>query len=89
MAVTIELPQTVEDSIRQTLPNLDELAKEILLVTLYREGKLTHHEFATAMGVTRYEADGILKRHHVTEDLITQAEFEEERAALTSPPKPR
>lgn len=89
MAVTIDLPQTVEDSLRQSLPNLDEQAKEILLVTLYREGKLTHHEFATAMRVTRYEADGILKRHHVTEDLMTPEEFEEERAALTRPPKPR
>ena len=89
MAVTIELPQTVEDSLRQSLPNLDEQAKEIVLVTLYREGKLTHHEFTNAMGVTRYEADGILKRNHVTEDLLTPEEFEEERAALTSPPKPR
>lgn len=82
MADTIELPGTVEDSLRQSLPNLDERAKEILLVTLYREGKLTHHEFATAMRVTRYEADGVLKRYHVAEDLMTTEEFEEERAAL-------
>jgi hypothetical protein len=41
------------------------------------------------MGVTRYEADGILKRHHVTEDLMTPEEFEEERVALSIPPKPR
>lgn len=89
MVVTIQLLQTLEDSLRQSLPNLDEQAKEIDLATLFREGKLTHHEFTTAMGVTRYEADGILKRHHVTEDLMTPEEFEEERAALSIPPKPR
>lgn len=89
MAVTIDLPRNVEDALRQTLPNLDEQAKEILLVTLYRGGKLTHHEFAAAMGVTRHEADGILKRHQVTEDLMTPEEFEAERAALLKPPKRR
>lgn len=87
MAVTIELPQTVEASLRQSLPNLDERAKEIILVTLYREGELTHFEFASAMGVTRYEADGILKRHRVTEDLMTFQDFEDERASLKRSPK--
>jgi predicted HTH domain antitoxin len=82
MAITFDLPPSVELTLRQSLPNLDEEAKEIVLVTLYREGKLTHHELATAMGVTRYDADGILKRHRVTEDLLTPEEFAQERSAL-------
>jgi hypothetical protein len=89
MTITIHLPQSVEDSLRQALPDLDDQAKEIFLVSLYRNGKLTHHEFSTAMGVTRYEVDGILKRHHVTEDLMTPEEFAKEQAVLLNPPKPR
>lgn len=89
MAVKIELPSNVEESLRRTLPNLDEQAKEIFLVALYREGKVTHHEFTSAMGVTRDEADGILKRHDITEDLLTSEEFDEERTTLLIPPKSR
>jgi len=89
MAVTIELPANIEISLRQAFPNLDAQAKEILLVTLYRDGKITHHEFTSAMGVTRDEADGVLKQHDVTEDLMTEEEFEEERTTLRMPPKSR
>lgn len=89
MAITFDLPASVEETLREELPNLDQEAKEIVLVALYREGKLTHHEFASAMNVTSYDADGILKRHGVTEDLISPEEFAEEQAALDRSAKRR
>lgn len=89
MAVTIVLPRNLEHSPRQSPANLNEQAKEILLVAIYREGELTQHEFATAMEVTRHQADGIMKRYEVTEHLMTHEEFEAERAALLDPPNPR
>ncbi|MGD9645775.1 MAG: UPF0175 family protein [Pirellulales bacterium] len=82
MTVTFELPQSVENSLREVFPNFDQEAKAIVLVTLYRFGKLTHHELAVAMGVSAYEVDGMLKRYGVTEDLLTPEEFSLERQAL-------
>ncbi len=85
--MTFELPQSVELSLRRTFPNLDEEAKTIVLVTLYRDGRLTHHELATALGLTGHEVDDLLKRHGVTEDLLTPEEFALERKALERPAK--
>jgi hypothetical protein len=82
MSVTFQLPSSIEEQLRSRLADLDEVAKEAAMVELYRRGLLTHHELATALGIERFETDGLLKRHHVTEDLITPEEFAEESAAL-------
>lgn len=89
MSVTFNLPADIEEMLRRLLPNLDEAAKESFVVTLYREGKLTLHELAVALGVSGYEAEGILKRHRVSEDLLTPEEFAAERAKLDRPADPR
>jgi hypothetical protein len=82
MPITFELPSSLEEQLRRELVNLDAVAKEAAMVELYRLGKLSHHEFATALGLGRLEADCVLKRHRVTEDLVTPEEFAEESAAL-------
>jgi hypothetical protein len=82
MSVTFQLPISIEEQLRGQLADLDEVVKEAAMVELYRLGMLTHHELATALGLERFEADALLKRHHVAEDLITSEEFAEEAAAL-------
>ncbi len=57
------------------MPDFDQRAKELLLVSLYRDDQLSHHQLATILGLTRYETDGVLKRHGVTEDLLTVEEL--------------
>lgn len=69
MAISIELPDEIEQELRQRLGNLDQAAKEALLVELYRQQKLTHHQLAQALGLSRYETDGVLKRHDVYYDI--------------------
>ena len=81
-AVTFQLPTGIEEQLRRELSDLNEVAKEAAMVELYRLGKLSHHELATALGLERFETDGLLKRHNVTEDLGTPDEFAEEAAAL-------
>ncbi len=78
MAVTIELPPDFEERLRAETPDLDAAAKEALLVELYRRDKLSRYELARALGLTRFETDGVLKKHHVTEDLPTPEEVEED-----------
>lgn len=74
MAVSFDLPTDIEQSLRRNLGNLDEAAKEAALVELYRQEKLTHHQLTKALGLSRLETDGVLKKHKVTEDLLS---FEE------------
>ena len=51
MAISFELPTEVERHLREKLSDLDQVAKESALVELYRQGKLSHHELAMALGL--------------------------------------
>lgn len=82
MPVTFELPNRIERNLRLQLGDLDLAAKEAALVELYRQGTLTHHELAESLGLSRIETDGVLKKHNVTEDLITVEEFERQAEEL-------
>ncbi len=81
MLVTFELPNNIERKLRQ-LGDLDQVAKEAALVELYRQEKLTHHELAQALGLSRIETDVVLKTHNVTEDLMTIEQFERQADQL-------
>lgn len=76
MAVTVELPAAVESRLRAETPDLESEAKEAMLVELYRQDRLSHHELSQALNLDRFETDGVLKKHHVTEDLPTADEIE-------------
>ncbi len=76
MPVTFELPGDIERNLREQLGDLDQAAKEAAVIELYRQERLTHHELAQALGLSRLETDAVLKRHNVTEDLLTVEEFE-------------
>jgi hypothetical protein len=78
MAVSFDLPTDIEQHLRHELGNLDQAAKEAALVELYRLDKLTHHQLSKALGLSRFETDGVLKRHKVTEDLLTVEEFRQQ-----------
>ena len=75
MSVIVELPADVEQRLRAETPDLDSEAKEALLVELYRQDKLSHFELSQALGLDRFETDGVLKKHKVTEDLPTDEEY--------------
>jgi len=77
MAVTIELPAEVEQRLRAETSDLEFEAKEAMLVELYRQEKLSHYELSQALGLDRFETDGVLKRRHVTIDLPTAEEIDE------------
>ena len=83
MAFTIDLPKDLEQNLRREFDNLDRAAKEALLVELYRQDKLTHCELAQALGLGRFEADALLKKHNVTEDLPTAEELAEDLKRMT------
>lgn len=71
MAITFELPTTLEQELRRHLQNLDAEAKEAFLVDLYRRGLLTHVALSQTLALDRVETEEVLHKHNVTEDLAT------------------
>ena len=80
MYVTVQLPADVEQRLRDQTADLDADAKEAMLVELYRQDRLSHHELSRSLELDRFQTDAVLKRHCVTEDLPTD---EEHQSALS------
>ena len=78
MTITIPFPEHVEQQLRIDTPDLDDVAKEALLVSLYRQGKLTRKQLAGHMEKDRWETEELLRKHNVTEDLPTIEEIREQ-----------
>ena len=88
MAVTIQLPTEIESDLRRELGDLDQAAKEAMLVELYRQDKLTHYQLSLALGLDRFETEAVLKKHNVTEDLPSDDEYNAALARLGVPTNP-
>jgi hypothetical protein len=78
MPVIIELSEEIERDLRRSLGNLDRVAKEAMLVEFYRQELLTRYQLSQALGLSRFETDALLKRHHVVEDLPSPEELEQD-----------
>ena len=76
MVVTIELPPEIERDIHNNLDNVDQVVKEAMLVELYRKDKISRRQLGEALGFCRYDTEALLKKHKVTEDFPTDAEYE-------------
>lgn len=69
MQITVELP---DDLARQMFPaghNPARMALEDMAVEAYRAHRLTEHQLASLLGMTRHELDGFLKQREVWFDL--------------------
>ena len=86
MSVAFELPPEVERILRGQFQNFDQAAKEAALIELYRQNKLTHHQLSLALGLSRFETDGVLKQHNVFEDLLTPDEIQDDLKKLRELP---
>jgi len=69
MTIHFEIPKNIEEQLLSSGIDPTQSAKELLLVDLYRKGKITHHELGKALSLSRYETDGVLKQHDVPIDL--------------------
>jgi len=66
MNISFEIPQDIEKELSATVGDLNADARETYLVNLYREDRITHHQLTEALGLTRIETDGVLKRHKIS-----------------------
>jgi hypothetical protein len=81
MNITFEIPTEIEEVLQSTGTDPGRAAKESLLVELYRQRRITHHQLGEALDLNRYEVDGVLKRHNVLLDLSLE-DFDAEAASL-------
>ncbi len=81
MTISFEIPQDLAQALRTNGLDLNQEAKEAYLVELYRQEQITHHQLTEALGLSRYETDGVLKRHKVSPN-VTAAEMRAQAVAL-------
>ena len=72
MNISFELPQDIEEQIRTNGEDPSGEARELFLVELYRRERITHHQLSEALGLGRYETDGVLKKHEVWLELTPE-----------------
>lgn len=60
----------------------DIAAREILAVSLFREGRLNHLELSRVLELGRFETDAVLKRHEVVNGALSLKDLEMDRATL-------
>jgi predicted HTH domain antitoxin len=65
MTITFEIPGEIVQELGSKGADLSGQAREAFLVDLYRQERITHHQLSEALGLSRYETDGVLKRHNV------------------------
>ena len=86
--ITFELPDDVERHLAALAGSADALAKEAALVELYRQGQISHGALAKSLGISRNDADAVLGRHGVTEDLPSIDEVQADLQALRARLRP-
>ena len=81
MNVSFDLPQDIEEQVHREGADLNGEAREAYLVELYRQERITQHQLAEALGLSRLETEGVLKRHGVSSG-VTAEEMRAQAAAL-------
>src|SRR3954469_19893020 len=72
MAISFEIPRDIEQEHSESEVDLDADAREAYLVNLYREDRISHHQLAGALGLSRLETEGVLKRHKVSSGVTVE-----------------
>ena len=71
MAIHFTLPAAIEQSLRDRIGDVGAKAKEAFLVTVYREGKLSHPALSRALGLNRFETEELLHEYNAVAARIT------------------
>jgi Uncharacterised protein family (UPF0175) len=81
MNISFEIPSEIEQELRSDGLDMNRAAKEAYLVNLYREERISHRQLGVALGLSRYDTDGLLKRYKVSPN-VTAEEMCAQAAAL-------
>ena len=88
MKVTIDIPDAMQQSLQEQLgQNLAQAAKEAIAIAWYQAEKLSIGQVAELLGISVYEAEGLMKAHHVHAP-FSLADYEQDRETLDRLIKP-
>ncbi len=76
MSVTIDMPPALLALFADLGQDAAQAIKESAIIDLYRRGRLSQADLATALGISRTQVDAVLQRHAVIEDLATESEVD-------------
>lgn len=82
MQVTIELPEKIAELLARDSRDLPDAVLEAVLVTALREGRISRAQVRRMLGLSRYEMDGLLKRHAAGFDITFDSLERDTTAAL-------
>lgn len=81
MTISIHIPDQLEVQLRYAMGDLDHVAKEALAIYAYQAEKLSIGQAAELLGLTVYEAEGLMKERGVPAP-FTLTDLERDRATL-------
>ncbi len=81
MIISFELPLEIERQVRTNGADPDREARELYLIELYRQDRISHAQLRDALGLSFHDAEKIIKDHGAGHDFPID-EFEEHRAFL-------
>ena len=81
MTISFEIPRNIEQRVRTEGADPNREAKEVYLIDLYRQERITHDDLSEALGLGFHQIQQLIKEHGAGDD-FTLAEVEAERAVL-------
>lgn len=82
MKVTIDIPDSMEQTLSDQLGHdLEKAVKESLAIAWYQSEKISIGQVAEMLGISVYQAEGIMKQHHV-EAPYSLTDYENDRVTL-------
>jgi predicted HTH domain antitoxin len=82
MKLTIEIPEVMEESLQRQLgQDLGQAAKEAMAMAWYQAEKLSIGQVAEFLGISVYEAEGLMKQHHIDAPYALK-DYEKDRNTL-------
>ena len=82
MIVSFDLPANVQQMLSSTGRDPGQIAKEALLLEMFRQQQLSHCELAQELGLDRTETDALLVQHGIYDQSLTSEDVEADHQTL-------
>ncbi len=82
MTISFQFPDQLQAQLEREWGDLGQAAKQALAIEGYRTGALSLGQLSEALGISTYEADGLLKRRGIYLEQ-SEEELAAERALLS------
>jgi predicted HTH domain antitoxin len=82
LTITLNFPPAIEEQVLRQSIDLEAEVAEALIISLFRRGRITHHQLSQVLQLDRFETDIWLRSRGVLEGSPTMEDLEADRATL-------